>query len=157
MYLSEAILLGSTLDKLEPYDINHCALGMAGNTMGVPKAIKFLSQEVPIEGILASQNERIGNIIKIWPWLRCMDKCPEFMNMTLVPWNLSEKYTYGKIIMAMFDYNVCKGEILLEQLIDYVRSVEPECGECGYFNCQCKNLKAMITVSAEEKVAYATV
>ena len=39
-------------------------------------------------------------------------------------------------ISVMF-MDVCTGETTFEQLISYVRSIEPDCGECNRFECTC--------------------
>lgn len=143
MHLSDAIILGSTLGELKPYNINSCALGMAGNTMGITKARPFSNQEF-LDPDLISQRGRIEAIINIWPWLRCMDRYPRDVT--------GDKYTYGKLIMSMFDHEVCTRKRTLENLVEYIRLVEPECGECNYFHCQCKNLAVFADESIEEKV-----
>ena len=33
---------------------------------------------------------------------------------------------------------VCAGTQTFEELVDYVRSIEPECGECNTYVCTCK-------------------
>ena len=40
------------------------------------------------------------------------------------------------LISDLYDA-VCRGEITEEQLADWVRSVEPACGDCNRFNCDC--------------------
>jgi hypothetical protein len=142
MFLSDAIVLGSTLGELKPYDINSCALGMAGNTMGIEKAEPLYFGKVQADATVKDQNKRVDKIIEIWPWLRCMDSYPGEIF----------KWTYAKIIMRMFDGEVCTGKRTLESLVEYIRSVEPKCGECHYFNCQCKNLAVFSEETVKENV-----
>lgn len=109
MKLSEAMMLGSTTCKMIPGDINSCALGCAGNAIG-------------IKNFDRGQAGRLDLIIRRWPWLEEGDWRGHF---------------YQKIYQ-LFDSRVCFGSMTLEKLADYVRSIEPDCGECNQFECTCK-------------------
>lgn len=65
---------------------------------------------------------RYGRAEELWPWLST---------------------EYFGVITAKFDTEVCYGHMTLEQLVDYVRSVEPSCGECNRFNCSCVKSEAL--------------
>ena len=65
---------------------------------------------------------------------------------TLFPW-LDETFVdvtrkaavgnyWGAISRRFFD--VMRGEITYEQLCDWVKTVEPSCGDCNRFDCTCK-------------------
>lgn len=51
------------------------------------------------------------------------------------PWLIG---TTGAGDISMKFCDVLRGEITFEQLVDYVCSVEPECGECNRFECTCQ-------------------
>jgi len=55
--LSDAILLGATITDSRPYHLNHCALGMAANAVGIKKCAD------------ASYPSRFELILNYWPWL----------------------------------------------------------------------------------------
>lgn len=61
-----------------------------------------------------------------WPWLNAKE--PYVTRETRNPYECE--------ISRQF-IGVCNGGQTLEQLVDYVRSVEPECGECNSFVCTC--------------------
>ena len=46
-------------------------------------------------------------------------------------------YLKGNDIWGKFDHMVCKGEMTFEELVDWVKSIEPECGECNEYQCIC--------------------
>lgn len=115
MKLSEAMMLGDLMRKrvnhiylsVHPDGACGCAIGGATLAMG-----------------------RTGNEDHeaLWPWLR-------------------EKGPHGRlwdyvIGIGAADGNpsfteVMRGHITFEQLVDYVRSIEPACGECNRFECTC--------------------
>ena len=111
MRLSEAMMLGSTTCKMEAGDWNSCALGCALNAEGVRQYAGRDGYGRSIE-----TNDR-------WPWI----------------WGLidDEGTTFAEQIWTRFDFQVCDGRMTLEQLVDYVRSIEPDC-DCNRFNCNCK-------------------
>jgi hypothetical protein len=118
MRLSEAIMLGSATCKLSPADINACAFGCALNSMGVPHSSLFPETN----GIGGKEYARYLEARRIWPWIG------DIMQSGAV--------SFGTHIFTAFDNNVCSGEMTLEQLVDYVRSIEPDC-DCNRFNCDC--------------------
>lgn len=99
MRLSTAMMLGSVTCKMVPGNWNSCAIGSAANAVGIPNW----------------GNEGIGRHVLIWqywPWLGSLCSCG--------------CGSFGSHIWNAFDDNVCKGKMTIEQLIDWVRSVEPE-------------------------------
>lgn len=110
MRLSEAIMLGSATCKMEPGDWNSCALGCAMNAEGI--------RQYPDPGGLG----RSAESTILWPWI----------------WVGSPGgNSFAETIWLRFDSDVCRGRMSLEQLVDYVRSIEPNC-DCNRFNCDCK-------------------
>lgn len=125
MKLSEAMMLGSSTCKMVPADWNSCALGAAANAVGIPFAKDH-----------TEESARIDAMIKYWPWLYD-----------------DKGYTQEfHTIWATFDDRVCKGLMTYEQLVDYVKSIEPECGECNQFKCTCTNTKDQEPVAATVQV-----
>lgn len=115
MRLSEAMMLGSVTCKLIPADWNSCAFGCAGNAVGIEQA----SAKGHGSQVLPDGRMRLGVIREYWPWL-----------------SNSELFDS---IWRMFDCEVCFDRTkTLEQVADYVRSIEPSCGECNRFDCTCK-------------------
>lgn len=112
MKLSEAMMLGSCLVKMEPMNMASCAYGVALKSIG-------------LNGEDGGIGPRYDLLIQSWPWLNNGDG---------TGWNLSDT---ACSIYEMFDYDVCGSKITFEELIDYVRSVEPSCGECNRFECDC--------------------
>lgn len=99
MRLSEAINLGSTTVKMEPANISCCALGAACNAVGI-----------------SDDADRYSAMRARWPWLNSGG------------YVTADGYSCraATAIYTRFDENVCGGEMTLEQLIDYVRSIEPD-------------------------------
>lgn len=110
MKFCEAVLLGSTVLRPIPHVRRNnngggCALGMAEAASGSALA-EFT-----------------------WPWLKtspdkypcgCLLFMPGFENI-LLPWN------YAVVVAHIFNEHVCKDKTwTLEQLVDYIKSVEPE-------------------------------
>lgn len=110
MKLSEAIMLGSVTCKMEPGNMNSCAFGAALNAVGVPQESWAAMRYTPL--------------VKMWPWLRLHGGTIQLSDL-------------GETIYRKFDLEVCTGSMTLEQLVDYVRSIEPDCGECNQFACTC--------------------
>ena len=69
-----------------------------------------------------------SEVIRLWPWTQ----------------HGNDNYLceLGVSVYQKFDLNVCNGEMTFEQLVDYVRSIEPECGECNRFECICPKQQA---------------
>jgi hypothetical protein len=115
MKLSEAMMLGSTLVKMRAGDWNNCALGVAAQAAGI------------------SAQGRSGPIYRKWPWLEIRVEASEFFHAS----HILCPILWITEIWARFDKLVVCGEMTFEQLVDYVRSIEPECGECNRFQCTC--------------------
>lgn len=119
MKLSEAMMLGSTTCKMIPGDWNSCALGCAGNAVSIP-------QGVGLACLIGADSDgpiyRNRLIYDAFPWL--LECTPEG--------------SWSGIVWYIFDNQVCLGKVTFEQLVDYVASVEPECGECNRFECTCR-------------------
>lgn len=113
------MMLGAVTCVLEPENINSCAFGAALNAMGVER-------EAPGNGV-----SRYWELKQIWPWL-----CDPAGGPAL------SVQACG--IYQRFDWNVCRGEMTLEELVDYVRSIEPDC-DCCRFNCDCAKTAEQVT------------
>lgn len=108
MKLSEAILLGSVMHPLRKGDWNRCILGCAANAVGVPEVI-------PISNSIKRSIERRIDAIKAhWPWLN----------------RETQLYT----ITYYFDQQ----KMTFTEIVDYIKRVEPPCGECNDFDCCCE-------------------
>jgi hypothetical protein len=114
MKLSEAMMLGSTTVKMVRFDIRSCALGAAANAVGIPTPAQSGNRR--LRGLLIAEK---------WPWIT--DRYAPRN-----PWS-----TYGSHIAQEFNARVCGGQMSFEALVDHVRSIEPECGECNRFECTC--------------------
>lgn len=71
---------------------------------------------------------RYERAIELWPWLDAPS--PHDTD------HLMDIYT-------RFDTQVCRGRMTLEQLADYIKSVEPDCGDCNRFICTCAAAEAI--------------
>jgi hypothetical protein len=120
MKLSEAIMLGAATCKMESANINYCAYGAALNAAGIAQC--NLQDNWGIRYIAA---------VDLWPWIAANDP-KRRVQQNLVPFN-----DLGNSIWQKFDYEVCGDKMTLEQLVDYVRSIEPNCGDCNRFECTC--------------------
>lgn len=127
MKLSEAMMLGSTTCKMQATNWNTCAMGAAANAVGVPQGIA---------------TARLAAIKKIWPWLKGDSADANFPRFGPAH--------HLAAIWRRFDNRVVWGEMTLEQLVDYVRSIEPECGECNRFECSCVKPSVEQSVSGVE-------
>jgi hypothetical protein len=117
------MMLGSATCRMEAGNWNSCALGAAANAVGLVRDFNFA-----LFGERHESYARINEINATWPWLDIqhqvvLDEQPE---------------TPGHDIYHMFDRYVCTGKMTFEALVDYVRSIEPACGECNRFECTCK-------------------
>ena len=122
MRLSEAILLGATTISLEPGNIDSCALGSAANAVGLPST----SDLIPANPSL-SELARYHLIFEEWPWLKNK-------------WGMVDHgWEYYLDIARKFDTQVCTGKMTIDQLSDYVRSIEPNC-DCNTFECCCDRI-----------------
>lgn len=68
------------------------------------------------------------------------------------PWLATNTHRFCHEITTRFDKSVCAGAMTIEQLIEYVRSIEPSCGMCNEFRCTC-----VTSETAEEAVQVAHV
>jgi hypothetical protein len=141
MHFSDAVMLGAVITDPEPFNLNHCAVGMGANALGIPESTP--SQD-------ADGSRRRLAILATWPWLNHEDNFwlmahwaevyaiphdhwPErsFRLALETPWNF---------IAMVFNFNVFPGRVALEQLVEYIRKMEPECAECNRFDCHCHDL-----------------
>lgn len=119
MRLSQAIILGSTITEPKAHNINHCALGMAANATGIPPY-----QDCDRFGFTRRATIRIA-----WPWLQNDDS-----------WNS---------ITSIFNSLVAPGFMSLDQLVAFIKRIEPDC-DCSRFNCDCA--KTALPEPAQEAV-----
>lgn len=112
MRLSEAIMLGAATCKMEAGEISTCAYGVALRAVGGDFEYPYSS------------------IMDAWRWTEVWFKDSDGHNCR----SLSD---LARSVWRKFDNEVCDGKITLEQLADYVRSIEPDC-DCNRFNCDCK-------------------
>jgi hypothetical protein len=138
MKLSEAMLLGDSLRRRtnEIYlqqDPEHegewcgCAVGGALLALGRGRAR------------LGKPENNVDAKYSIWPWL----VEPDLANYGR-PFEGSVEHAEN---VASFE-NVMQGKNSFEQLVDYVRSIEPDCGECNQFQCTCQKQEV-----AQEQIA----
>lgn len=122
MKLSDAMVLGATITKLRAFCLDHCALGAAANAVGIERA--WLSSGQSYE------NGRWVAIEQYWPWLKKQS------HIDLGGWTVQ---TYWSQVADTFNEEVATtGRMTFDQLVDYVRYVEPECGKCNQFTCTCE-------------------
>jgi hypothetical protein len=122
--LSSAMILGMQALRLSPGDINFDILGVAANAVGISRAgDSGDSIQARYEGLLDQ-----------WPWLARQ-----------IP--VEGKDFYRTLLMEIsyrFDQQVCGGEITLNDLLVYVRSLEPECGKCCNYDCACERAERLL-------------
>ena len=121
MRLSTALMLGVNTCKLKPIRINSCAFGAALNAEGVPREKWY---EI---------GSRYKEIARLWPWTNGEEGMVK----------------PAREIYKKFDRQVCTGEMTLEELHDYIKSVEPDC-DCNRFNCDCKQKVELVANQTEE-------
>lgn len=101
MRLSEAIALGrTTIPRLISANLEGCAMGMAANAVSCGLSYLALS--------------------KVWPWLYGKSfRCPQC--------DERGEDNAMNIIVHLFDHHIMwNPDLTLDQLIDWVRSVEPQ-------------------------------
>jgi hypothetical protein len=76
----------------------------------------------------------VENILDYWPWLEANHEN-----------RLCE-------IVTLFDQRVCRREMSLDQLIEFVRSIEPPCS-CGSYNCCCTRVEQVMDEMRAEYAA----
>lgn len=116
MRLSDAMMLGSVTCRMEKYNWNSCALGCAGNAVGIPNWGNV-------------GRKRHDLIFQAWPWLLERCHCAMCLAVTVDRiryQGVAHHETYCDHITAAFDGQIVYGEMTLEALIDWVRSVEPQ-------------------------------
>lgn len=114
MKLSIAMLMGDTLRKRDAEhwltEDGSCGCAMGGALLAVSGTAKDLKQP------RACAWSSPVTFFRRWPWL-----------------------TETELINISGQFNrVVDGDATFESLVDYVRSIEPECGECCQFDCACK-------------------
>jgi hypothetical protein len=140
MKLSEAMMLGSTTCKMEAGNWDSCALGCAGNAVGIEQTKYPVNSLLP-DGVTPPWKA----IYNQWPWLEQNREDSSPVNYVMPNGTFETRINYlnceflpaATHIYNRFDSMVCKGLMTLEQLVDYVRSIEPECGDCNRFDCLC--------------------
>lgn len=108
MRLSDAMMLGSVTCRMKKANWNSCALGCAGNAIGIPNW-----------GNVGRHRDSL--ILKAWPWLEQECNCKENGISAVVG-----THCYMVHIFKKFDTDVCEGRMTLEALVDWVRQVEPQ-------------------------------
>jgi hypothetical protein len=129
-------MLGSVLVEMEPGNWNTCALGVAGSAAGIRVYINGWNEDGEREEV----EDREKAICLQWPWLN--DKCFD---------EDGDSSPFQNEIFNRFDDLVCIGAMTFEQLVDYVRCIEPACGECNRFECTC------VPAEVADKVEHAIV
>jgi hypothetical protein len=119
MRLSDAIALGRTLiGKTDPSSYCGCALAMALMAIGKEPMVAAIGDDSFAE--MAHDNWFEAAMTE-WPWLVTEGlEVPKYL-----PAYAYEHYNAEYIISDLF-WKVDEGEISLDQLIDWVRSVEPQ-------------------------------
>jgi hypothetical protein len=131
--LSEAILAGSTLVKAksgaEAYpDGSGCARGMALEAVGKRQiCVEFATFQETRYLTYALQSE---NFEEVWPWTKIVMVVPFCKCLWWCLCDESHKISVSAMIQHIFDWHVMDrldGRVwTLEQLVDWVRSVEPQ-------------------------------
>lgn len=121
--LSVAIMLGDTLRIRD----ENCFLKRNDNDEWCGCAIGGAA--------LAMGNTNVQAYFLLWPWLREPSKpMPDKDWATYIG-------CYGGMLAeypGIGFLSVMRGKHSFEELVDYIRSVEPECGECCEFQCKCE-------------------
>ncbi len=133
MRLSEAVILGDTLRRRSPTlfideDENgsKCGCAIGGATLAMGKCGNRDHEE-------------------FWPWLSDIAyKHPSDYDIT---WE-SAIGIYGYKGKPSF-LRVCDGLANLEQLVDWIREVEPECDKCCRFECTCADIESLPKTAEE--------
>jgi hypothetical protein len=127
MRLSDAIALGRTIAKAVPEELsNHrgdeaCALGMAGLACGL-SGWELHNPEFTFCGAKIEADSHYDLIYERWPWLKNQTSS-KFPCGCVV---LGEEL-FDEVVMHLFDVHIFnRKDWTLDQLIDWVRSVEPQ-------------------------------
>ena len=131
MRLSEAIRLGSLiLDKVEGYDTSTCAIGMGLAATGTSIMAEDLPEPprkfIPVPYSALDHDEvNYQRLAALWPWI-------EQVAPTQCPWcdavlgkDRSDIEARLGFIHHPFDCHVIEGDVTLEQLCDFIRTIEP--------------------------------
>lgn len=105
MRLSELILLGDLLRRRDPIrylEEENCGQGHCGCALG--------------GALLASGYDDPRMLYKVWPWLADENPANRAKGFT---------WTHDLEISHQF-FDVCRGAQTIEQLADYIRSIEPD-------------------------------
>lgn len=123
MKLSDAMVLGDSLRSRNP---DYWLIGNSGCAMG--GAMLAVGKKDDQEKCYRQHTSYTEYMFDQWPWL--------------APVHLGEISNRFK--------RVCEGKETLESLIDYVRSIEPECGECLRFGCICNEAVSSTAEAVKE-------
>jgi hypothetical protein len=142
MKFSDALVAGSVITESKPYDLNHCALGMAANAKGIARTDDWGAAEC-----------RWAGLMKSWPWLvvkslkfpaRVTDILgnPGVVHETIenTPWIW---------IVETFNQEVSTGKMSFEEFVQKVRGMEPDCGDCCRYECTCVKPTTQLTPENE--------
>ena len=130
MYLSDAAVLGDSMRRRNPY-IYLEEDNIAGQHCGC-----LLGGAILAEGLGVSMGDNRMRAESRWPWLRDNSIEPVWFII-----NNGNKYEY---IVTIGFFQVCSGKLTFEQLIQWIRSVEPKCAECCRFDCSCGQLEQAV-------------
>jgi hypothetical protein len=114
-------------------------------------------------------HNRQEDVVRLFPWM-CAPHAQRGLPPSSLPVALttdhlykmyfsagSQMYTCGSLVALLFDHYVVGGLLSFESLVDWVRSIEPECGECRSFECSCAETAANGTRDAYEEALGAMV
>jgi hypothetical protein len=76
-------------------------------------------------------------ILDQWPWLEANNEQPMIE------------------ITTLFDQRVCRGDMTFDQLVEYVRQIEPPC-PCGVRDCVCSRVEGLLETVTEPEEALCT-
>lgn len=108
MKLSDALVLGITQTTFNPYNWNHCLIGVAFH------AVAGLEANICIDGS-GWPTEAYAR----WPWLEQKVRTPEHL--------LGHGYkSKASFVLSSLAIRARKGEISFEQVLEWIRSVEPD-------------------------------
>lgn len=102
MRLSDAIALGRTLEPICMYSYATCALGVGMAALGIP-----------------IEERDAEELMRRWPWLREKATSSPFPQYGSYRQTWYQEISYGAILTKSRD------NATLDQLIDWVRSIEP--------------------------------
>jgi hypothetical protein len=111
-----------TWDAAVMLNWNCCALGVAANAVGIPASE---------DGSVLGLRDRRRSIPLEWPWLK-------------------ESYDNTNYMMYISNSFEFYG-LSIPSLVEFIRSVEPDCGECNNFQCTCVGLRIQEMPAAVQK------